>query len=282
MRRRSKRTTCLAVLLRITLTSALQSGRVVVLSGLAVTLVAAHGIQTEASFTHLLAKQCTLISICDTGGEKAAHDTRQSNMNTFRQTEICMKRWSGISISPSQPEGKIVSSSPADNWVRSWRLLLSKQWSVIKSVDNMETNSLVVVEAQTAADYLSIRARGRVDDITILPPARSSQVQFPVGECNSGQWSSHVEMTKHCRWSRLTCVVVRKYPSLTFVAVISGYSVQQIFTGDQTSSRWTHLVKLVWKETGVVKHPCVSWPVSIYCKDTFIRRISLCRADREV
>lgn len=46
------------------LTSALQFGRVVVLSGLAVTLVAAHSIQTEASFTHLLAKQCTFICIC--------------------------------------------------------------------------------------------------------------------------------------------------------------------------------------------------------------------------
>lgn len=51
-------------LLFITLTSALQFGRVVVLSGFAVTLVAAYSIQTKASFTHLLAKQYTFICIC--------------------------------------------------------------------------------------------------------------------------------------------------------------------------------------------------------------------------
>lgn len=51
-------------LLCFTLTSALHFGGVVVLSSLAVTLVAAHSIQTEASFTHLLAKQCAFICIC--------------------------------------------------------------------------------------------------------------------------------------------------------------------------------------------------------------------------
>lgn len=64
-----------------TLTSALQSGRVIVLSGLAITLVAAYSIQTEASFTHLLAKQGTFICIC----KQATHYmSKQSVMWLYR------------------------------------------------------------------------------------------------------------------------------------------------------------------------------------------------------
>lgn len=58
-------TVCLTPsLTHTTLTSALQSGSVIVLSSLAVTLIAANSIQTEASFTHLIAKQGTFICIC--------------------------------------------------------------------------------------------------------------------------------------------------------------------------------------------------------------------------
>lgn len=46
-----------------TLTPALQFGGIVILSSLAVTLEAAHSVQTVAPFTHLLAKQCTFIGI---------------------------------------------------------------------------------------------------------------------------------------------------------------------------------------------------------------------------
>lgn len=67
----------------VTLTSALQPDGVVVLAGLTVTLVAAHIVQTEASFAHLLTEQRTLIGVCRQGGEV---ERQESERGGFMQS----------------------------------------------------------------------------------------------------------------------------------------------------------------------------------------------------